>query len=124
MSTDTRLQITRRISALQCLFRLDARYGTAVARVELAPVKLAVIFGDARGAARHPPMVQIIAAAASATLNIEIGPAARHRVATAALPIKVDIDLGDGAAPAILTLVIQALSLPLSERLLLLVLEV
>ena len=68
-------------------------------------------------------MVQIIAASATSTLNIKIGPAARHRVATA-LPIKVDVDLGDGAPPAILTFVIQALSFPLSERLLLLVLEV
>ena len=59
--------------------------------------------------------------AARTTLNIEIGPAARHRVA---LPIEVDIDLGDGAPPAILTLIVQPLSFPLPKRLLLLVLEV
>ena len=66
-------------------------------------------------------MVQI--ATAATALNIEVGPTARHWVPIT-FAVKVYVYFGDGATPAILALVVQALSFTLPERLLLLVLEV
>ena len=109
-----RLEIARRVCTLQRLLRLDARYCTAIARIKLAPVELAVVLHDAWRAVRH-------SLAGICALNVQIGPAAGHGVARA-LTIEVYIYLGNRTSATVLALVVQALSFPLSKRLLLLVL--
>lgn len=106
------------------------RYGTAIACIELAAIKLAIILSDTWRATRYPySMVQIDVtvadsiASSSSLRYIQIGTTARHRIATS-FSIKVDIDLGDRSSPTILTLIVQSLPFTLSKRLLLLILKV
>lgn len=82
----SRLQVARRVRALQRLLCLDPRDGAAVTRVELAPIKLAVVLVHARGTVCYLWI--------DAALDVEICAAARHRV-IGALSIEVDVDLGD-----------------------------
>ena len=109
-----RLEIARRVCALQCLLRLDARYCTAIACIELAPVELAVVIHDAWRAIRHS-LTGICA------LNVQISPTAGHGIARA-FPVKVYIYLGNRTSTTVLAFVIQTLPFSLSKRLLLLVL--
>ena len=101
---------------MQCLLCLDAGDGAAVARVELTPVKLAIVLDYARRTTGHS-LTWITA------LDVQIGPAAGHRV-TRAFPVEVDINLRDGASTTVLALIVQTLPFPLSKSLLLLILEV
>ena len=99
---------------MQRLLRLDARYCTAIARIELAPVELAVVLHDAWRAGRH-------ALAGICALNVQISPAAGHGVIRT-FPVKVYIDLGNRTSATVLAFVVQPLPFTLSKRLLLLVL--
>ena len=110
----TRLEIARRVCTLQRLLSLDARYSTAVARIEFTSVELAVILHDAWGAGRY-------ALAGICALNVQISPAAGHGV-TRAFPVKINIDLGNRTSATILAFIVQTLPFSLSKRLLLLVL--
>ena len=109
-----RLEIARRVCTLQRLLRLDARYCTAIARIELAPVKLAVVLHDAWGPGRY-------SLAGICALNVQISPAAGHGIART-FPVKVYIDLGNRTSTTVLAFVVQTLPFTLSKRLLLLVL--
>ena len=58
------------------------------------------------------------------SLNIQIGPARSHRIATSTLTVKVDVNLGNRAPTTILTFVVETFSFSLTEGFLLLILEV
>jgi hypothetical protein len=103
-----RLQVAGRVRVLQRLLRLDATDGGTVAGVELAPVKLAAIFRNPR----RPSLER-----QDASRDVEVSPTACQRVT---IPVEVDIDLGHRSTSTVLTLIVEAFSLPLPERLLLL----
>ena len=108
-------QIACRVCTLQCFLSLNATDCTAIARIKLASIELTVVFGDTWGATGN---------SLTDSLNVQIGSARSHRIATRTFTVKVDVNLGYRASTTILTFIIEAFSFSLTEGLLLLILEV
>lgn len=80
----------------------------AIAGVELAATELVIVVQAWRGRS-------------DTTIYVQVGRAARHGVSVCAtvISVEVDVDLGDGASPTDLTLIVYPLPLSLPKCLLL-----
>ncbi len=85
---------------MQSFLRLYAAYGRTIGSVELAAVKLRVVLISVHYSGAH------CGDKTRATLDIQIGPTACHRVLPVSLSVKIDVYFGDRATPAVLRLII------------------